>query len=128
MMLHTPLYAPNDDSEGTVLGQFITSLDKQIEDLKNSSIEGSVDAVIVGGLIDTKYGDLDKDNYTRTKDFISSRVGRHLKDLPVTVAGPKIKRDSIDNLEGVGSQADAIYFENKTRRLFLLRPEYTKER
>jgi hypothetical protein len=131
-MLHTPLYDPNDDTEGSVLAKFITSLDEQLSIIKNNSLEGSIDSVIVGGLIQETYGDLDLENYSKTKDFISIRVQRSLGILPESVGGPKMmldekrrKDDFEDKIQN--PQSDSIYFENKTRRLFLLRPEYTKE-
>jgi hypothetical protein len=133
-MLHTPLFDPNDKTEGTILGKFVSSLDLQLEKIKSDSVEGSVNSVIAGGRIQKSYGDLDLKNYSMTKDFISSRVERYFENPPKIVGGgAKVLKDEVGKSETVprdtpGSQSDEIYFDNKNRRLFLLRPEYTKDK
>ena len=125
-MLHTPLYNPADDVDGKSLGGLINSLDPQLNALKEECIDGSIDSVIAGGLINKRYEAWDTEHYTDMKDFLSERVKRVCGITPVHVGGPK----KLDTTQGKDTEqvADDVYFENDTRRLFLLRPECTKSR
>jgi len=130
--LHTPAYQPGDETDDLILNKLAPELEAKLLTLKERCIEGSIDAVMVGGKINfAQSGDLDKNIYEKTKDFLTSKVESALGIYPVSIAGPKEITDKNINsylyLKEGSVRGDEFYFDNMKRRLFLLRPDYTKD-
>jgi len=88
---------------------FISHLQQQLIEIKKRCKLGTIDAVIVGG----KYtADKYKKNYIDTVKLISSKIQKNLGFEPVVINGPKLTYDS-----------DSVFYENKTKRIYFLRPK-----
>ncbi len=127
--LHTPLYDPTVDYGDRGMTSLLLNLEGQLALLRLRSKEGSISAVMVGGLIDETYGDFDKEKYTRTSDFLTDKVEGVVGVRPESIGGAKhlnvekkASEEYADSYKG-----DNFYFDNAHRRLFLVRPEYLKE-
>ena len=99
---------------GKMEDEFFKDLQERTTELKEKCVPGTIDAVIFGG----KYK-LDKKNsaeeyrrnYRDSIDFLSSAIFKILGFVPTVVAGPKT------------DESDNVYFDNKNRRLYLVRPK-----
>jgi hypothetical protein len=92
---------------------FLYHLRQCLKELKERSEPGTIDAIIVGGKI-SKGGYFGVDferNYLESIKLISEEVAKGLNFEPIVFNGPKL--DSID--------PDDVFFENNTRRLYLVR-------
>jgi hypothetical protein len=127
--LHTPLYDPDVDYKDRGLNSLALNLRAQLNSLKEQCLEGSIDSVMLGGLIDETYGDSDKEIYTKTSDFIGYQVEQVIGARPTIAGGPKrlsIEKKTSKEFQN-SSQGDTFYFDNARRRLYLVRPEYLKD-
>ncbi len=102
--------------------KFIKDLNSRLQDLKNRSVEGSVDAVAFGG---SYREDQEADNYPIMLKYYPDSVNLSADGVrnilgfdPVVINGPKLKR--ILNGEQI---SDSVYFDNKNRRLYFVRGE-----
>jgi hypothetical protein len=116
-----------DFKEGEDLGHgatdFLKDLSIRLENLKHHAMEGTVDAVIVGGNYfndGLKNADLYRDNYKRSIKFVSKLVSETFGFEPVVVAGPKTNR-------ATGGAIDNVFFDDENRRLYLLRSNADKD-
>ncbi len=91
-------------------GSFTKDLQERLNELKDRSIEGSIDAIIIGG----NYFDQDnhKMNYKRSISELADTVYKVLGFEPIVIMGPKVK-DGADN----------VFYDNKNRRAYICRPE-----
>jgi hypothetical protein len=94
-------------------------LDRLIQ-LRLMSEEGTVDVVVLGGLTigDSNYA-CGSDEYKFMMDLYKSCVTTSLGFNPISVGGPK--------LDLIVGGSDHVYFDNKTRRLYLLRPWFSEK-
>lgn len=94
---------------------FTNNLQQSLEELKRRCVEGSIDAVIVGGNYNPKDKSEDfSTNYIESIKMISLIVHRALGFQPVILNGPKSSDSSI---------ADIVFYDNSHRRLYFMRPE-----
>jgi hypothetical protein len=103
---------------------FITHLDQILSNLKVQVEEGTIDAIIIGGrylpLSDRSAGDsYDIKNYVGSVNLLSEEVRKILGFDPVVVNGPKFP-----SMKG---GADKVYFDNKNRRAYLIRPRVNSD-
>jgi hypothetical protein len=100
-----------DDKE-----KFKNDLKEKIKEIKEKCREGTIDAVIVGGIF---YTDTELDNfqvmetYKTSIDLLGKETSGSLGFEPIVINGPKTSRI-------IG---DDIYFDNENRRLYFLRPK-----
>ena len=101
-------------------GYFITSdhrdnfsedLIHRLNEIKERCIEGTIDAVIIGGNYLPEEPDYQK-NYTKSIKLLSDKISQVLGFVPAIVIGPK-------NTPG----PDNVLYENKKRRLYMARPK-----
>jgi hypothetical protein len=111
-----------DDEAG---GKFGSDLRERLRELKEKSVDGTIDAVIVGGNYLKKayfkrIGESDdakfRHNYIDSIKLLSTEVQIVFGFEPVVITGPKM----------VGG-ADDIFYDNKHRRLYAMRPEVGKK-
>ncbi|OGN03132.1 MAG: hypothetical protein A2655_00815 [Candidatus Yanofskybacteria bacterium RIFCSPHIGHO2_01_FULL_43_42] len=92
---------------------FSNELREQLRVLKDKSVEGTIDAAIVGG----NYFE-DSSHYQRSYldsvQFLSKAVQDVLGFEPVVMTGPKT--------EDMGSGRDDVFYDNNNRRLYISRP------
>lgn len=95
---------------------FFSDFKERISELRKKCVKGSIDAVIFGGNYFTdkkkQHGSKYGENYNKSIDFLSSGISELLGFDPTVIAGPKTE-----------SGADAVYFSNKNRCLYLVRPK-----
>lgn len=96
--------------------QFMSDLGERLEELKARSAEGTIDAVIVGG--NYFKGSEYMLDYLGSIHVLSDKVSKILGFEPMVIAGPKEVRKGTDN----------VFFDNKNRRLYVVRPEVGNER
>lgn len=116
--LHTPLYdvSGGNKQDIPILHQMKVDLNTRLKEMKEKCVPGSIDAVILGGFDDRSI----RERNNKLLGFLGNAVDTALNFHPVFIAGEKDK-----NSEQVFG-SDAIFFESKDRRLFLIRPEYTE--
>lgn len=93
---------------------FLSDLRERLAELKERCGEGTIDAAIVGGNYFTtgrKPKDFQKD-YLESIELLSAETAKALGFEPVVMTGPKVI-----------SGGEDVFYENKTRRLHILRPE-----
>ncbi len=88
---------------------FADDFEKRLQEMKNRCKFGTIDAIIVGGGISKEY-------YIRELKLFLPVMQRILGFQPIVINGPK-----------VGTGKDDIYYDNKHRRLYFLRPEVNKK-
>lgn len=91
-------------------GGFLDDLRQRLNELKERSVEGTVDAVIVGGNYfkdEAKY----KNYYLGSIKLLSEEALKILGFEPVVMTGPK----------GTSGR-DNVYYDNEHRRLYIMRP------
>ncbi len=93
--------------------QFIEDLKEMLKTLKEKSVEGTVDAAIFGGnYLESKEF---QNNYIESVKLLSKEISEILEFEPIVITGPK---------ETGGN--DNIFYDNKNRRLYIIRPEVGK--
>jgi hypothetical protein len=90
------------------LENFETDLNKRLMEMKERCAEGTIDAVIIGGV--TRGVSLEK-IYTTNMKFLSGVTQKILKFEPVIVNGPK--KGTLNN--------DDFFYDNEHRRVYLVR-------
>lgn len=94
--------------------EFEKDIEEQLEKIKNKSTEKTIDALIIGGnyLNEGKDGDEDfyKKNYEKQIKFLKEKIFEKFGFYPEVAPGPKLT-----------SGSDAIFFDNKNRRVYLSR-------
>ncbi len=94
--------------------KFIRDLEHQLREFKERSVEGTIDAVIVGGNY-FRRGDYRMD-YLGSIELLSEEVSKFLGFKPLVMTGPKTAHGS-----------DNIFFDNENKRLYIVRPEVGDE-
>ncbi len=96
--------------------KFKKDIETRMEEMKKRCKEGTVDAVVVGGIF---YTDAELDNfqvmetYKASIDLLGKETSHILGFEPAVINGPKTSRI-------IG---DDIYYDNENRRLYFLRPK-----
>lgn len=90
---------------------FTADLLERLAEIKRRSVEGTIDAVIVGGNY-RKHKDDSKRLYLESINLLAKETLKVLGFEPIVMTGPKTD---------VGQ--DDIFYSNKDRRLFIVRPE-----
>lgn len=110
--------------------KFGEDLNKQIEEIKQRCKGGTIDAGIIGG----KYGKIkeyDKfdpksnasmDEYMDSIKFVSEIVKKSVGFEPSLITMPKTK--ALIEKQNIEDPGDMIFFDNDTRRLFIVRDKY----
>lgn len=99
----------NNNSE-----QFLNDLADRLRELKDRSIQGTLDAVIVGGH-HFKTDDHSQKKYTDSIELLSKQIAEILGFNPAVLTGPKEKfREE--------SFEDKVFLDNKERRVYIMRP------
>lgn len=106
----TPLAIISDDHVH-VKERFIGDLHSQMEEIKKRSVAGSIDAVMFGGNY-LKMETATMGEYIKMMKLVSGEMNKDLGFEPVIMTGPKT---------GLGE--DNVYYDNKNRRLHIVRPE-----
>lgn len=86
-------------------------LEERLRELKERSIEGTMDAVLFGGNY-MKNNPESQNNYRESINLLSGIIEKNLNFEPVVITGPKI-------IEG----NDNVYYANKDRKFYILKPE-----
>lgn len=94
---------------------FIENLKKKLEEFREQTISGTIDAVIIGG--NDRLDDFQE--YTNSVDDLNGFIKDSLGIDAVVAAGPNISQDKEDGWV-VGTD---IYFDTTNRRLFIIRSE-----
>lgn len=117
---HCPLYSQNSLNNPTFKKLQSDLLDNLIK-LKLMSEEGTVDAVVFGGIVieDLEQYKGDAKKYEFMMNLYQSTISTSLGFSPISVGGPK------PDLTLTGT--DNMYFDNQTRRLYLLRPRFSEK-
>jgi hypothetical protein len=100
---------------GGIKDKFFADLKDRLAELKERSVEGTVDAVIVGGNyfeFTSSEGESVKKHYLDSIDLLSKETSEVLGFEPVIIAGPKLTRGD-----------DTVFYSNKERKLYMMRPE-----
>jgi hypothetical protein len=106
-----PSYGGGDQQKKRFLGD----LETRLRELQTKSLGGTIDAVIVGGNWFKDPSDFEHGKYIESIKLLSAKIKEVLGFEPVVITGPKtIPGD------------DNIYYDNKHRRLYVLRPEVGK--
>jgi len=107
--------------KGRYCGQFICDLMDSLFQMKKRCEEGTIDIVIAGGNYfvnnlfnshDPKVMEESREIYKKSTSFLSKIVLRIFDFEPVIIVGPKTT-----------DRSDALFYVNKWRRLYILRPE-----
>jgi hypothetical protein len=93
---------------------FIKDLNNQLQELKEKSLEGTVDVAIVGGNY-VKGREGSEKNYLASIGLLSAEVSSALGFEPVVITGPKIT-----------SHNDQVFLNNAERKLYIVRPRVGK--
>ncbi len=98
------------------LEMFFNDLKIKLEELKEKSVEGTIDAAIAGGTFYS--GDKrSQKEYMESVRLLSDEISKILGFPPVVIVGPKVVE-----ISNVPVQ-DEIFYSNKFRRLYVVRPE-----
>lgn len=97
-------------AEKTNSNQFVEDLRQRLKELKERSVEGTIDAVIVGGNYFTESEGFLK-NYLESIKLLSEEISKILGFQPIVMTGPKTT-----------SGRDHVFYDNKNRRLYIMRP------
>jgi hypothetical protein len=90
---------------------FVSDLRERLAELKEKCAEGTIDAAIVGG--NYFHGTIRRDaDYLESIRLLATETEKVLGFEPIVITGPKVARGSED-----------VFYENKTRRLYISRPE-----
>lgn len=93
---------------------FLEDLKEQLISLKEVSIKGTIDAVIVGGnYFKEEWAGKYRRDYLNSIKLLSTEVKNVLGFEPVVTVGPKT----------IKGRADDIFYDNNNRRLYIIRPE-----
>lgn len=91
---------------------FALDIKKRLNELKSKSQEGSIDIVIVGGMVNSKYV---AKNYEDTLSKLSAYI-KEVAGFDPIIVGPK-EHDFVK---------DSVLFDDKNRRIYLIRPNNHK--
>jgi len=101
-------------SKETNKNEFIKDLKEQLINLKENSVDGTIDAVIVGG---NYFKGRDKkefrQNYLNSIELLAGWVKEILGFEPVVITGPKTGEGGYEN----------IFYNNNGRHLYIIRPK-----
>lgn len=99
---------------------FLKHLREKLAEVKVRCKPGTIDAVVVGGMYIDAFNDPSKmtvkEAYVASRLFLSEEVRNYLGFDPEVINGPKIS-----------DQGDSIYFENRERRFYFIRPEVNSD-
>jgi len=101
------------DSEDDKKEIFLAALRGRLNELKQRTIAGTVDVIIVGGNYFTDSEFPFDANYKESIKVLEREVFSIFGFRPVVIAGPKIVHGGMDH----------VYLDTPNRRLFLVRPE-----
>lgn len=90
--------------------EFSSHIAESLSELKKRCEDNSIDVVIAGGNANEEIPVL-LDDYKKSVKKLGGAVQETLGFDPIVIAGPK------------SSERDAVYFDTKNRRLFVIRPE-----
>jgi hypothetical protein len=85
---------------------FVKDLEERLDDLRQRCVEGTVDAVILGG------NNFRVKEYNASIELLDGVIEKTLGFKSDVVTGPKVERGP-----------DNILYDNKNRRLYIIRPE-----
>ncbi len=94
---------------------FTKDLRERLEELRKRSVEGTIDAVMVGGSYfhdDPRY----IEDYRNSIQLLSAEVSKVLGFEPTVMTGPKVDT----------TEADAVFYDNKNKRLYIIREHVGK--
>lgn len=95
--------------------KFTKDLREQLINLKEKSVEGTIDAVIVGGNYFKEEDDRNfREDYFNSIKLLSKEVKEILGFEPVVMIGPKIIKSG---------KKDDVFYDNDNRRLYIIRPK-----
>ena len=100
---------------------FIDDLRKQLQELKDRCLSGTIDAVIMGGdYFPESIHAFRQEEYIRSIEVVAKETQDLLGFEPVVMMGPKKGVGSIDH-------KDDVFYDNNTRRLYIMREDAGKE-
>lgn len=114
MIIFLQEYGFSDESKKQLIANkypFIENLRARLSEMKKICEPGTIVAVIVGGLADSPAQKGTMNSYTKSIEILKNETETVLGFSPKIVNGPK---------EDMGK--DDIYFDNKNRRLYFIRP------
>ena len=94
--------------------KFIQDLEQQLRKIKEQSVLGTIDAVIIGGRYVGLFG---RKEYLDTVELLGKEIEKVLGFDPIVINGPKTESESVTKW------SDDIYYDNNQRRAYLVRPE-----
>ncbi len=95
--------------------RFLNDLKERLKELKEMSVEGTIDAVIVGGNYIAN-DERHKKNYLDSIKLLSKEVSEVLDFEPAAITGPKLN-----------ASRDNVFYDNENRRLYIMRPDVGQE-
>lgn len=108
--------------------KFQRDLDQRLREIKEMCVEGTVDAVLVGGDYFYKYSlegpPLSSIRYERTTEILMKPFMRNFDFEPTIINGPKVlTEDPAEKRQDQKKEHedDDIYFDNEERRLYFIR-------
>ncbi|MFA5830569.1 MAG: hypothetical protein WC878_01940 [Candidatus Paceibacterota bacterium] len=96
--------------------QFVGGLETRLEELKQRSVPGSIDAVIFGGKF-YEAGSPYENEYTDSIQLLQDEIRNALGFDPVVITGPKRYKNDWEQGDEV------VFFDTANRRLYISRPE-----
>lgn len=103
--------------------EFVADIGERLRELRNRSVEGSVDAVILGGSYYTepdlspkgsKYNGKFNSDYIESIKLLAAEVEKSLGFEPIVIIGPKVAaRPEYDT--------DNVFYDTKNRRIYIAR-------
>ena len=101
------------DPDSNHRGKFIADLEKQIREIKEKCVEGTIDSIIVGGQY---FGSFSQKSYRDIIMFLGVEVQKVLGFEPTIIDGPKFSNPKIYG-------ADNVFYDNEKRRCYFMRTE-----
>jgi hypothetical protein len=90
---------------------FVNDLKSRIQELKSRVVDGTIDAVVIGGNY-LFHNEEDKERYRKSIQLLAKEFSDVLGFEPVAMTGPKTDFGK-----------DDIFYDNKNRRLYIMRPD-----
>ncbi len=117
ILSHQNSYLADAEWQEEAQKRFIADMSESLQDLKEKCEEGTVDAAIFGGVYPKS--DSEKKNYLKSVEMINRMIERELGFSATVVVTPKLTEDGVNG-------NDHAYYDNSTRRLFLIRPKISE--
>lgn len=111
--------------------KFTADLENRLYEMRRRCVEGTIDAVVVGGRYIINGGDNDGANatedYPASLELLGKEVEKVLGFEPTVINGPKnirrLPNKSENPKEKIVHALDSVYYDTKNNRLYLVRPK-----